>query len=109
MSRRRVVVTGLGCVSPVGNTAQESWTRILAGQSGIDRITHGVDRDVAPGDRDALHIIGGQIVGRQRVAVVRSSSSNAVSKTQERCTRRNSADGVGSGHHRWCGLLGPHW
>ncbi|NBY32780.1 MAG: beta-ketoacyl-[acyl-carrier-protein] synthase II, partial [Betaproteobacteria bacterium] len=26
--------------SPVGNTAQESWTRILAGQSGIDRITH---------------------------------------------------------------------
>ena len=40
MSRRRVVVTGLGCVSPVGNTAQESWTRILAGQSGIDRNTH---------------------------------------------------------------------
>jgi 3-oxoacyl-[acyl-carrier-protein] synthase II len=40
MSRRRVVVTGLGCVSPVGNTAQESWTRILAGQSGISRITH---------------------------------------------------------------------
>jgi len=40
MSRRRVVVTGLGCVSPVGNTAQEAWTRILAGQSGIDRITH---------------------------------------------------------------------
>jgi 3-oxoacyl-[acyl-carrier-protein] synthase II len=40
MSRRRVVVTGLGCVSPVGNTAQESWTRILAGQSGIARITH---------------------------------------------------------------------
>lgn len=40
MSRRRVVVTGLGCVCPVGNTAQESWTRILAGQSGIDRITH---------------------------------------------------------------------
>jgi 3-oxoacyl-[acyl-carrier-protein] synthase II len=40
MSRRRVVVTGLGCVSPVGNTAQESWSRILAGQSGIDRITH---------------------------------------------------------------------
>ena len=40
MSRRRVVVTGLGCVSPVGNTAQESWAHLLAGQSGIDRITH---------------------------------------------------------------------
>jgi 3-oxoacyl-[acyl-carrier-protein] synthase II len=40
MSRRRVVVTGLGCVSPVGNTAQASWAQILAGQSGIDVITH---------------------------------------------------------------------
>jgi 3-oxoacyl-[acyl-carrier-protein] synthase II len=39
MSRRRVVVTGLGCISPVGNTVAESWTNILAGQSGVDRIT----------------------------------------------------------------------
>ena len=39
MSRRRVVVTGLGCISPVGNTVAEAWTNILAGQSGIDRIT----------------------------------------------------------------------
>ena len=39
MSRRRVVVTGLGCVSPVGNTVAEAWSNILAGQSGIDLIT----------------------------------------------------------------------
>lgn len=39
MSRRRVVVTGLGCVSPVGNTAAESWASLLAGRSGIDLIT----------------------------------------------------------------------
>lgn len=39
MSRRRVVVTGLGLISPVGNTVAEGWTNILAGQSGIDRIT----------------------------------------------------------------------
>ena len=39
MSRRRVVVTGLGCISPVGNTVAESWANLLAGQSGIDRIT----------------------------------------------------------------------
>jgi 3-oxoacyl-[acyl-carrier-protein] synthase II len=39
MSRRRVVVTGLGLVSPVGNTVDESWKNILAGQSGIDNIT----------------------------------------------------------------------
>lgn len=39
MSRRRVVVTGLGCVSPVGNTVNEAWANILAGKSGIDRIS----------------------------------------------------------------------
>ena len=39
MSRRRVVVTGLGCVSPVGNTVNESWSNLLAGKSGIDLIT----------------------------------------------------------------------
>jgi len=39
MSRRRVVVTGLGCVSPVGNTVAQSWASLLAGQSGIDFIT----------------------------------------------------------------------
>ncbi|MCO4094589.1 MAG: beta-ketoacyl-ACP synthase II [Acidovorax sp.] len=39
MSRRRVVVTGLGCVSPVGNTVTDAWANILAGESGIDLIT----------------------------------------------------------------------
>jgi 3-oxoacyl-[acyl-carrier-protein] synthase II len=37
--RRRVVVTGLGCVSPVGNTVGESWANLLAGKPGIDFIT----------------------------------------------------------------------
>ena len=39
MSRRRVVVTGLGCVSPVGNTVASSWANLLAGTPGIDLIT----------------------------------------------------------------------
>ncbi|MDR0260243.1 MAG: beta-ketoacyl-ACP synthase II [Comamonas sp.] len=39
MSRRRVVLTGLCCISPVGNTVAEAWSNILAGQSGIDLIT----------------------------------------------------------------------
>lgn len=39
MSRRRVVVTGLGCVSPVGNTVPEAWSNLLAGKPGIDVIT----------------------------------------------------------------------
>jgi 3-oxoacyl-[acyl-carrier-protein] synthase II len=47
MSRRRVVVTGLGCVSPVGNTVDESWARLLAGQSGIAPITKFDAKDFA--------------------------------------------------------------
>ena len=39
MNRRRVVVTGLGCVSPVGNTVAESWANVIAGAPGIDLIT----------------------------------------------------------------------
>jgi 3-oxoacyl-[acyl-carrier-protein] synthase II len=39
MSRRRVVVTGLGLISPVGNTVAEGWANLLAGRSGIDNIT----------------------------------------------------------------------
>ena len=39
MSRRRVVVTGLGCISPVGNTVAEAWANLLAGKSGIGHIT----------------------------------------------------------------------
>jgi 3-oxoacyl-[acyl-carrier-protein] synthase II len=39
MSRRRVVVTGLGCISPVGNTVAENWSNLLAGNSGIDLIS----------------------------------------------------------------------
>jgi 3-oxoacyl-[acyl-carrier-protein] synthase II len=37
---RRVVVTGLGAVSPVGNTVAETWDSIVAGRSGIGPITH---------------------------------------------------------------------
>src|SRR5205823_508840 len=36
---RRVVVTGLGAVTPVGNSVHESWSNLLAGCSGIDTLT----------------------------------------------------------------------
>ena len=38
-ARRRVVVTGLGIVCPVGNDVQSAWQQLLAGTSGITRIT----------------------------------------------------------------------
>jgi 3-oxoacyl-[acyl-carrier-protein] synthase II len=39
MTRRRVVVTGLGLISPVGNTVGEAWANVVAGRSGIANIT----------------------------------------------------------------------
>ncbi len=39
MSKRRVVITGLGLLTPVGNTVEESWRNIVAGKSGIAPIT----------------------------------------------------------------------
>jgi 3-oxoacyl-[acyl-carrier-protein] synthase II len=39
MSRRRVVVTGLGLISPVGNSVAEGWANLLAGRSGIATVT----------------------------------------------------------------------
>ncbi len=40
MSKRRVVVTGLGLLSPLANTVAASWSAILAGHSGISRVQH---------------------------------------------------------------------
>jgi 3-oxoacyl-[acyl-carrier-protein] synthase II len=39
LSRRRIVITGLGTVCPAGNSVQEAWSNIVAGKSGITRIT----------------------------------------------------------------------
>ena len=40
MSKRRVMVTGLGIISPVGNSVEEAWAAIVAGKSGVGTITH---------------------------------------------------------------------
>jgi 3-oxoacyl-[acyl-carrier-protein] synthase II len=40
LSNRRVVVTGLGALTPIGNTVEETWSAAIAGKSGIAPITH---------------------------------------------------------------------
>ncbi|WP_372880623.1 beta-ketoacyl-ACP synthase II [Psychromonas sp.] len=40
MSKRRVVITGLGMITPVGNTVEQSWENVKSGQSGISNIEH---------------------------------------------------------------------
>ncbi len=40
MSERRVVITGAGCISPLGNDAESTWSGMKEGRSGIGRITH---------------------------------------------------------------------
>lgn len=39
MEKRRVVVTGIGAVTPVGNSAEASWENVIAGKSGIGPMT----------------------------------------------------------------------
>ena len=39
MSKRRVVVTGLGTINPLANNVQDSWEKLINGVSGIDYIT----------------------------------------------------------------------
>jgi 3-oxoacyl-[acyl-carrier-protein] synthase II len=39
MSKRRVVITGMGMIAPVGNTVEQCWTNLVAGKTGISRIT----------------------------------------------------------------------
>ena len=40
MEKRRVVVTGIGALTPIGNTAPEFWEGLVAGKSGAAPITH---------------------------------------------------------------------
>lgn len=40
MTKRRVVVTGLGCITPLGNSIDELWSSLLSGKSGVSNITH---------------------------------------------------------------------
>lgn len=39
MSKRRVVVTGIGSLTPIGNSASETWSAALAGKNGVDKIS----------------------------------------------------------------------
>jgi 3-oxoacyl-[acyl-carrier-protein] synthase II len=47
MTNRRVVVTGLGVITPVGLTVQEMWDAIVAGKSGVGNITYFDAKDYA--------------------------------------------------------------
>jgi len=47
MTQRRVVITGLGQVSPVGNDVPSAWQNLLAGKSGIGKITRFDASDIA--------------------------------------------------------------
>ena len=47
MSKRRVVITGLGAITPLGNDIDSTWTSLLAGQSGAAPITSFDTTDIA--------------------------------------------------------------
>lgn len=73
---RRVVVTGLGMVSPIGNTVEESWNNALAGKSGIGVITqfvHPLSAAVLP---VKLKILKSKNISRQKKLAVSTVSFN---------------------------------
>ena len=47
MQKRRVVVTGLGCITPVGNNVEDFWSSLNAGRSGVEPITVFDAKDMA--------------------------------------------------------------
>ena len=40
MSKKRIVITGLGAVTPIGIGVESYWSALMAGTSGVERITH---------------------------------------------------------------------
>ena len=57
MQGRRVVITGMGTVNPLGNNFKSSWNNIIAGKSGISRVSH-FPVDELP---DSISKVAGQI------------------------------------------------
>ncbi len=110
MSKRRVVVTGLGMVSPVGNTVEKSWESILKGQSGaapihqFDATDYGTQFSCSVKDLDVSEYLSakdarkmddfvqfGMIAGLQAVA------DSGIEATEENATRIGVAIGAGIG------------
>ena len=97
--QHRIVVTGLGAVSPVGNSAPDSWASIRAGRGGITRITHfdpgilpvriagevkGFDAVARFGAKEARrgtpHVLYAMAAAREAVADARSRHRDAVTR-----------------------------
>ena len=75
MSRRRVVVTGLGIISPVGNTVDEAWSNILAGKSQLFSLNDRLEGDlnqtaVSAALQKAFEDEGIDLTGEAQVSVV---------------------------------------
>ena len=99
-SRRRVVVTGLGMVSPLGNSVSDSWAALLAGHSGAAPITHfqasgfPVDFACEVKDFDVAEVVDGRAARRMDrcthllVAAAREAERDSgleIASVAERC------------------------
>jgi len=75
MSKRRVVITGLGAITPVGLNVTETWQNILAGKSGIATLTTGFD-DLA----DFSTRFGGSIKGFDITTIIPKKDARRMDK-----------------------------
>jgi len=84
----RVVVTGLGCVSPVGNTAPETWEGLLAGRSGVSRLRAFDVNGSQPGYAAEVKDLSPERAGlpRRKLKMMGRQAQLAFAAVQEACT-----------------------
>ena len=110
MSKRRVVVTGLGIVSPVGLNLKESWGNIVAGHSGVtaidefDTSDHSVKIAATVKDFDATHVVAKKDLKKMDlfihyglVAADEALRDSGLEITEENADRVGTAIGSGIG------------
>lgn len=108
--RRRVVVTGMGCVSPLGNDVESTWQGAIKGRSGVGPITHLDVSDYAariagevPGEVDISDLPSKEARRLDRSIVLAHAAareavqSSGLSVTPENCERYGVAIGSGIG------------
>lgn len=122
MSKRRVVVTGLGLITPMGNNVQDNWSGVLAGKSGIQPIT-GFDCSAYPTrfagevrNFDPASVLSPKDVKKTdpfihygAAASYEALSDSGLEITEENAERIGVAIGSGIGGigtiHKQCGIL----
>ena len=104
----RVVVTGLGCVSPVGHSASETWEALLAGRSGVARVRAFDVEGVRPGYAAEVKDLTPEraALPRRKLKMMGRQAQLAFAAVQEACADAGLSDGASVNRERLGLILG---